>query len=945
MTSVSQSIPNLIGGVSQQPDTLKVPGQVRRADNAFLDPTFGCKKRPPTSWISKLGNEEIPEDTKWFPIFRDQSEKYVCVIYRDDNGDVILRVWDTITGLERTVDVVGTSALYLQTQDFSDISTISVGDYTLIANRSKEITIDTNSIEAEKSFALVAINQVAYNTRYQLDILKDGELSQEKVFKASKLSITPATFEVTGDEGACSLADVESFVEDGSGSKTGLAFTIRTTCNPTLVTEETDGTKYPTSLQNGMEGARDKYGWQWGQSVYANRYLGQASERVSGSYGYHSFTTTTPAGAITVRAEFVVRTDDNGYQYWELAGGGIVSYDTEGSAEWATGMDITDSTTAGSTYEQFGGQLVNASDTCGIRFYIGTVNTAPTAPDYSYKSVYKTKVTLNNGGTDWAKGDKVSVTMSGKQYTVTVEEVTFGYAYDAEASIVVVTPADASAGALTSADIVTSLVTDINALAGFEATSVGNVIKMSRTDDRDFNIFTSGGIANSALTGIKSAVNDVSQLPEQCFPNTKLKVRNTNSSDADDYYVEFESDEGDIPGYGSWIETVAPDVPTDLNAETMPHVIIRNADGTFTFRPLSEEFDDEFFWKSRAVGDEETNPEPSFVGQGISGMFFYYNRLGFLTEDAVVMSRPGDFFNFFQNSAIAVSDADPIDLTTSSTRPSILKSAVGTSKGLLLFAENSQFLMSTPDTVFGPATVQMAEIGNYSYNSKVDPVETGVSIMFSTEAETYTKVFEMAVDSIDNRPIVAENTRIIPEYIPPNVKLISSSPNNSLVLIGDGTRDLYVFKFFNTGNERNLAGWTKWVMPADVQFAEFDHDTLYIVQRYDPQKYVVDLPEGVPGPYYFMTKMEMLDDPDSSPISVAGKQFIPRVDNQISQDDVTLTPVPDTTLVRVTLPDGIYIETLPLSLIFTVGGESTLFQQYEPIASDNGYYFDIQEDL
>ena len=45
-------------------------------------------------------------------------------------------------------------------------------------------------------------------------------------------------------------------------------------------------------------------------------------------------------------------------------------------------------------------------------------------------------------------------------------------------------------------------------------------------------------------------------------------------------------------------------------------------------------------------------------------------------------------------------------------------------------------------------------------------METGVSILFHTEADTYSKVFEMSVDSLNSRPIVSENTRIVPEYIP-----------------------------------------------------------------------------------------------------------------------------------------------------------------------------------
>jgi hypothetical protein len=64
------------------------------------------------------------------------------------------------------------------------------------------------------------------------------------------------------------------------------------------------------------------------------------------------------------------------------------------------------------------------------------------------------------------------------------------------------------------------------------------------------------------------------------------------------------------------------------------------------------------------------------------------------------MSQPGDYFNLFQNSAIAISDADPIDLTASSTIPAILKGVVGTPKGLVLFAERSQFLLASNEIAF-----------------------------------------------------------------------------------------------------------------------------------------------------------------------------------------------------------------------------------------------------
>ena len=78
------------------------------------------------------------------------------------------------------------------------------------------------------------------------------------------------------------------------------------------------------------------------------------------------------------------------------------------------------------------------------------------------------------------------------------------------------------------------------------------------------------------------------------------------------------------------------------------------------------------------------------------------NRLGFLADESIVLSQAGDYFNFFQGSAIAVSDADPIDMGVSTTKPAKLK-LLSVHLRLLLFAENSQFLLKSQDVAFAPS--------------------------------------------------------------------------------------------------------------------------------------------------------------------------------------------------------------------------------------------------
>ena len=56
MAAVTQTIPNFLGGVSNQPDDKKKPGQVTEALNAYPDPTFGLTKRPGFKVIAELAD-------------------------------------------------------------------------------------------------------------------------------------------------------------------------------------------------------------------------------------------------------------------------------------------------------------------------------------------------------------------------------------------------------------------------------------------------------------------------------------------------------------------------------------------------------------------------------------------------------------------------------------------------------------------------------------------------------------------------------------------------------------------------------------------------------------------------------------------------------------------------------------------------------------------------
>ena len=162
-------------------------------------------------------------------------------------------------------------------------------------------------------------------------------------------------------------------------------------------------------------------------------------------------------------------------------------------------------------------------------------------------------------------------------YIITLNGVDFTYA----------TPTNGSTQ-LNVTDIVTALAASINGNANWVATTVGNTIHIRRNTNVDFTIEAKGGSTGVAINAYKGIVTSVANLPTQFLNNVKIEVGGTADNAEDDYWVLFRTADNSAKGIGHWEETVAPGVTLGLNEETMPHVIIREANGTFTYRKLDE---------------------------------------------------------------------------------------------------------------------------------------------------------------------------------------------------------------------------------------------------------------------------------------------------------------------------------------------------------------------
>ena len=323
---------------------------------------------------------------------------------------------------------------------------------------------------------------------------------------------------------------------------------------------------------------------------------------------------------------------------------------------------------------------------------------------------------------------------------------------------------------------------------------------------------------NQAAYGFHKTTQKFVNLPATAPNNFTVMVKGEEGSETDDYYVKYDTSQQ------VWVECPRPGIQNTFNKATMPHALVRQANNTFVFREVD--------WNTRQSGDDNSNPIPSFVGQTINNLTYFRNRLGFLSGENIILTRTGDFFNFWMQSAVSVQDTDPIDLAVSDPKISVLYYAVPFDTELILFSKDAQFsLMSTnvlspKDAYIPPACT------HFGASLKAAPVNAGRNIYFPAERKLYTTMREFftAMDNTESKD-VQDITSHVPNFIPNGVyKIIPSTIENILLSLTEGEEDsVYVYKYLFVDGQRQQASWSKWDMEDNIVGGDFVNSYFYLV--------------------------------------------------------------------------------------------------------------------
>lgn len=755
MTAISQKLPNLIGGVSQQPDTLKLSNQFRSCTNYYPDLTFGLAKRPGIEGIAKL--EGAVADGTWFTMFRDEDEKYLVQFSKAG----ALKIWNAKTGAQQTVNAIAPGATTYATHVISDdLALFQINDYAFLLNRNITVAEKTGSESAVSNpFAFVAINTVAYSTTYT--IILDGNTFS---YSSPTTSTTAVNINTITSSLVTSINGNVNYVATAVGN----VIHIRKANNTDFSIQAYGGTsgtaiepykgivplasKLPQQFLNNLkikveaseESKADDYWVQFKTADGGASGTGSWVECVAPNVKERIDETTMPHAIIReANGTFTFRVLDKA-----SATASTPSTTLNGTV---TGISITGSPSAqykiGQTFSVIGGAGT------GLVLKVTKTKTNTVVTNYSYP------------GNSYVKRTKQEVTTTvnnalGVPQSITTTTV---YVYDFYLNSIKI------------------------------GTKQGNsnlVIGITT-----YGIYGSGTVSGGATYyGLKVT---------QSTPNALDQV-----------------------------------VIAQAGKSYAINDVVQNAFGdSFTVTSIASATSDGDkilgnYWKYREVGDADTNPMPSFVGNPIHGISFFRNRLVLTSGENVICSQAGDYFNFFLSTVITTVQSDPIDISCGSLRPVQLKYALPSSRGLLLFSPKSQYILTTTTDAFSAASAEINAIAQYEQDENISPFDTGSSIVFVKQGDNASSVYEMSVSG--DKTDVIELTRTIPSFIPNAISYLtgSSSASTFALTTPQKSNEIYLFRYFNA-ETRVMSSWFKWTVPGIVESIAFDHDMVYLVLKQD----------------------------------------------------------------------------------------------------------------
>ena len=339
-------------------------------------------------------------------------------------------------------------------------------------------------------------------------------------------------------------------------------------------------------------------------------------------------------------------------------------------------------------------------------------------------------------------------------------------------------------------------------------------------------------------------VNSVAELPVECYKGFRVEVINSLNDQAS-YFLEYDAesapntdDDDDVvitKADGYWKEIPKPFEQFEPVSNSMPHMITvaRQAEETeFVFIVSGIRY------AKRRAGTAADNGSLFLDFVPITGINYYKNRLFLFSKNGtVISSRAGKINNFFLNTATTTSLVDPIDVVANSNQRVAIHDSVVVNNAMVLFGESEQYALTTNDSLLTSETVNITKTSNYTYDKDSRPIYLGTNIAFISKG--LTRFYEMT-NVYDRGPVdINERSQQIQTQFGQGFNIPVSSREQSQVAVykrytgaAGKSEDIYIYRFRQENSqESSQTSWVKWSLPKNhyVTYISMPQDKMFVV--------------------------------------------------------------------------------------------------------------------
>ena len=284
-----------------------------------------------------------------------------------------------------------------------------------------------------------------------------------------------------------------------------------------------------------------------------------------------------------------------------------------------------------------------------------------------------------------------------------------------------------------------------------------------------------------------------------------------------------------ITEQGPWYTRVkTPVANSSLDATTMPMRLVYDS--------ATDTLDcDVAPWNDRLSGDADTNPGPSFIGQKLTSISLFQDRLWLAGGQQVVSSQAGDLYNFWVDDWTTVVDSDPIDITLSGSSVSSAAFMIPFDRTLVVLADGNKQWELQALSAFTPADTNLVETTDYQVSKDAFPVKIANQLYFLSDQGRYSYLWEY-FPNFDRDANIGENiTQHAEGYLPNNIRRMAASQNNNIVFLHSPTEQntLYLYTTAWQVTNKVQSSWCRWVVDESLDIFSFEamDNTLYLVLK------------------------------------------------------------------------------------------------------------------